>query len=193
MNAMQKSLIHIMLMPLFTLICHQTASAYYDPGVQRWINRDPLPERGFETRRFRGGLMALGLKADNEYACCRNNPINYGDPLGLEVDRAGYDGCMAQCAQDRKNRSAKILHAANCWGLGTGIGWGVIGGALGSGAAGPQNGVIVGGVGGVIVGGLNWAGVAVLGGALNLAQYAICAAHCAYGYLDAGQADPGGF
>ena len=24
------------------------ALAYYDPGVQRWINRDPLGERAFE-------------------------------------------------------------------------------------------------------------------------------------------------
>ena len=27
------------------------ASAYYDPGVQRWINRDPVSERGFDVRR----------------------------------------------------------------------------------------------------------------------------------------------
>ena len=30
------------------------ASAYYDPGVQRWINRDPLSEGGFALRRLGG-------------------------------------------------------------------------------------------------------------------------------------------
>ena len=27
----------------------QTASAWYDPGIQRWLNRDPLGEPGFEA------------------------------------------------------------------------------------------------------------------------------------------------
>ena len=41
---------------------------YYEPNLQRWLNRDPIGENG-------------GL---NLYAYVGNNPINYYDPLGLE-------------------------------------------------------------------------------------------------------------
>jgi len=43
------------------------ASAYYDPGVQRWINRDPMEERG----------------SINLYSYVGDNPANKIDPLGL--------------------------------------------------------------------------------------------------------------
>ena len=43
------------------------ARRYYDPRLQRFINHDPIQERG-------------GL---NLYAYCGNNPINRVDPLGL--------------------------------------------------------------------------------------------------------------
>jgi len=44
----------------------RSASGYYDPGVQRWINPDPLVERG-------------GV---NLYSFARNNPLNLVDPDG---------------------------------------------------------------------------------------------------------------
>jgi hypothetical protein len=44
------------------------AAGYYDPGTQRWINRDPVQENG-------GG---------NLFAVVANNPIDFVDPLGLE-------------------------------------------------------------------------------------------------------------
>ncbi len=46
---------------------------YYDPIIIRWLNRDPIQERG-------------GL---NLYAYVANNPINYIDPLGLLDYSAG--------------------------------------------------------------------------------------------------------
>ncbi len=45
----------------------QTSVAYYDPGVQRWINRDPILEAG-------------GV---NQYAYVANRPQNRMDPVGL--------------------------------------------------------------------------------------------------------------
>ena len=67
MNAIRKKLRPILIIPLLTLICHHTASAYYDPGVQRWINRDPIAEDG-------------GL---NLYGFLLNDPLNEHDALGL--------------------------------------------------------------------------------------------------------------
>jgi RHS repeat-associated protein len=42
---------------------------FYDPPFQRWLNRDPIGEKG--------GLNLYG------YAC--NNPLSLVDPLGLEI------------------------------------------------------------------------------------------------------------
>ena len=68
MNAMQKKQIRKMLVPLFVLICHQTASAYYDPGVQRWINRDP-----------EGESQSLNL-----FEFVSDSPVSHVDALGLK-------------------------------------------------------------------------------------------------------------
>jgi hypothetical protein len=51
---------------LFALL--PSAHAYYDPVPQRWINRDPLDERG-------------GI---NMFAFIRNQPIHAVDPFGQE-------------------------------------------------------------------------------------------------------------
>jgi RHS repeat-associated protein len=95
------------LMPLLLLLASlHTASAYYDPGVQRWINRDPLGEAGFETMKdlTAGGWSTTG----NPYLFVVNNPVALIDALGLDVNRppdcaegmkrtrAGYQGCIAR-------------------------------------------------------------------------------------------------
>ena len=45
-----------------------TASAFYDPGLQRWINRDLIGEEG----------------GANLYAFARSNPLGSVDPFGLQ-------------------------------------------------------------------------------------------------------------
>jgi RHS repeat-associated protein len=57
------------------------ASAYYDPGVQRWLNRDPVAEKGFEL--LRGGDGYGGAGAANLYAFAANDPADRIDALGL--------------------------------------------------------------------------------------------------------------
>ena len=58
---------HRWLTCLLWLILATTASAFYDPHVGRWINRDPIGERGGE----------------NLYTFVRNQPVLLIDALGL--------------------------------------------------------------------------------------------------------------
>jgi hypothetical protein len=62
-------LIAILIPLLLTLVLHQIACAYYDPGVQRWINRDPIEEDG-------------GL---NLYAFVEENPMTHVDLDGNQL------------------------------------------------------------------------------------------------------------
>ncbi len=56
----------VLLMPLVVFAMAQVASAFYDPNLQRWVNRDPISENG-------------GI---NLYAVVANDPVN-------RVDRDG--------------------------------------------------------------------------------------------------------
>ncbi len=83
MNAMRKTPLLIILLPLLTFICHHTASAYYDPGVQRWINRDPVGELGFEI-----GSRSSVSEVTEEMNCYRflaNEPVESIDSWGLSL------------------------------------------------------------------------------------------------------------
>ncbi len=55
---------------------------FYDPNLQRWLNRDPISELGFETLPRRG----WGKNDDlNLYDYVHNSPISYQDPYGLSL------------------------------------------------------------------------------------------------------------
>jgi RHS repeat-associated protein len=82
---------------------------FYDPNLQRWINRDPLGEPGFETLQGRSSILAgtlfssyLRPRGDILYAYVLNGPVNHYDPLGL-VDRG--PGTMA-CKQAEEQAEA---------------------------------------------------------------------------------------
>lgn len=86
------------------------AWAYYDPGVQRWLNRDPAMEQGFELVRLQNRISSVApisrpayanlrveigpesppsdnaysyADSPNLYALTVNSPVNYIDGLGL--------------------------------------------------------------------------------------------------------------
>ena len=63
---------------------------YYDPNLQRWVNRDPYLERGFEAernasrkRRWAFMMPSEFSEQPNLYTIVRNDPEDNADPLGL--------------------------------------------------------------------------------------------------------------
>ena len=58
-----------MLGVLLFLTTLQTASAFYDPAPQRWLNRDPIGERG----------------GNNLFAFVKNHSTTHIDPRGLSI------------------------------------------------------------------------------------------------------------
>jgi RHS repeat-associated protein len=68
---------------------------FYDPGLQRWLNRDPLGEVGFEKLGSVRGIRddeVYGSDGPNLYAFVGNNPLNHIDPWGLVSLPPGFGG-----------------------------------------------------------------------------------------------------
>ena len=62
-----------------------TVSAYYDPGMQRWLNRDPLGGLGLDQRRisfWRQNPIEM-WRSPNLFVFSDNCVPNAVDPLGL--------------------------------------------------------------------------------------------------------------
>jgi hypothetical protein len=141
------------------------ASAYYDPGVQRWINRDPIGERG----------------GKNLYAFVRNVPLDSWDSYGL----SDYTDCVNSCNKDLQNRLHQTCEAAKRlppYGAGSGaLVGGLSRGFLGSGIAGLRPilfGTVAGTVAGAAVGLLApFATVPV-----DLGRWMVCVNNCARTY-----------
>lgn len=107
MNPIRKKLMAMLVPLLFTLLSLQTTFAYYDPGVQRWLNRDPIGEYGFEALRhhrsskshqFIALLRRIG--GNNLYAFVQNEPTGHSDPLGLVSLACESAIEQAEAAQD---------------------------------------------------------------------------------------------
>jgi RHS repeat-associated protein len=122
----------------------QVANAFYDPGLQRWINRDPLGEAGFETtRQKRARIIGDG---PNLYSFAHNSPANSKDSFGLKLT---VDDCNKFRAQALLGIKEQLAQDAK---TGTIKGALVLAGGLGAaatGGVGPIIGVAIGGVGGV--------------------------------------------
>lgn len=68
--------------PLLLLVASsQIASAWYDPGLQRWINRDPLVDStSFSNPRFRNPIELA--EGPNVFVFCKNSPSRFVDSDG---------------------------------------------------------------------------------------------------------------
>jgi hypothetical protein len=90
---------------LALLTTSHLASAYYDPGVQRWINRDPLGEPGFEVMRGPNNRPAAAVRprvapsGRNLYGLVRNHPLSHYDPFGLAERGPGTIACQQATEQ----------------------------------------------------------------------------------------------
>jgi hypothetical protein len=184
MNPIRKRLTPTLVCLLLLLISLQAASAHYDPGTQRWINRDPIQEDG-------------GL---NPYAFVGNDSVNLCDLFGLvdvqpptstERDR----GCMAGCADAYSSCMANVMMGS--LGVGAAAGSGQLYNKTG---IKPRSGVAGGGpsgryssrtrlnnwscgraIGRVPVGVATLIGIAIpatIGFAVCSSEYAHCAANC---------------
>jgi RHS repeat-associated protein len=85
---------------------------FYDPALQRWPNRDPLGESGFET--LRRGVPIVIRDGFNVYSFVDNNPIISYDPDGLvtseECDEQ-YDEDIATCRTLRTRRQRALCYS----------------------------------------------------------------------------------
>jgi len=68
----------------------QIVSAFYDPALGRWLNRDPIGDSGFDAiREHPTSLLVDNL---NRHRFVSNNPINNNDYLGLAVPAGTCSG-----------------------------------------------------------------------------------------------------
>jgi hypothetical protein len=112
----------------------QQVSAYYDPGVQRWVNRDPLGDTpSLNYRSMPGAFGRVSgipelLLHGSLYAYVRNQPLVLVDPLGLVCGSAGndwiipdypifdftapctsHDACYSRCGSGKANCDRQFL------------------------------------------------------------------------------------
>jgi uncharacterized protein RhaS with RHS repeats len=91
MQTQMKLLAWLLTLLAVFLVPHPT-SAYYDPGIQRWINRDPIDETG-------------GV---NLFQFVHNDPLSSIDPLGETVLDDLNDPCS-------KNALDKLEKGGKCY------------------------------------------------------------------------------
>jgi hypothetical protein len=102
MNSMKTSLL-IALFPVF-LLSAERVLAYYDPGTQRWINRDPIGESGGAN------LYAFGLNA----------AVGFVDAFGTDPACSGYTGIASGLSAEQQIEfSRNAAPAAAAVGLAT--------------------------------------------------------------------------
>jgi RHS repeat-associated protein len=114
---------------------------FYDPSLQRWLNTDPLGEKGFELSRNSQPepRTAEMVQGPNLYCFVRNSPVHLIDPLGLALCEADCDSFLKNCMKD--------VYAGYGTGTVQGLGYGFAGAAtaLAIGSINPIAGVLVGG------------------------------------------------
>lgn len=107
---------------------------FYAPNLQRWLNRDPLGELGFETLHladqplsirklllgiydpqmsFRGSLNSEGIGGPNLYEMTGNDGVNYVDPDGRGVWGGFKNGVLSPIGHFLGNNWGKLSAAVS--------------------------------------------------------------------------------
>jgi hypothetical protein len=113
----QMKLLPCFLAVLALLSAPQLAPAYYDPGLQRWINRDPIRERGFETLRRHSSTRSGRIHtADGDlYQFVYNKPGNFIDSDGLGVVALPIGGVVVENPIGASLCVGAAFGAVLCW------------------------------------------------------------------------------
>ena len=72
---------------------------FYEPALQRWLNRDPIRELGFEALRARYTRKGKPTRGDgdNLYKFVDNSPISQWDYLGLDNPGCDFPATSLPC------------------------------------------------------------------------------------------------
>ncbi|NOS70449.1 MAG: hypothetical protein HOP33_11020 [Verrucomicrobia bacterium] len=77
---------------------------FYSPSLQRWLNRDPKREPGFELSR--SGKLPHNPIWVRLYVFVRNNPVKLVDPQGLSEGTGPFTGTC--CNKGKQNEWALV-------------------------------------------------------------------------------------
>jgi len=86
---------------------------FYDPNLQRWLNRDPIRERGFKLVT---GELGKGVVEElSLYGFIRNGPLNAFDAFGLQgvLTGIGMQICCGVSSSDAEQAMQAGLSAAD--------------------------------------------------------------------------------
>ena len=113
------------------------ASAFYDPGAQRWLNRDPLGERGFQIIKAAAAMPKSEFRVDIStririrpdslelYTFAGNAPDDYIDIFGLKKDTGALIDALWEATKagvDYIGEEASLLEIfGGCGGLGVAL------------------------------------------------------------------------
>jgi RHS repeat-associated protein len=91
---------------------------YYDPSLQRWLNRDPIGEHGFSILRYRSDKslwvirLLTQMGGNNLYGFVRNQPTGIYDPFGLKPGTpTGPDTLACIAAQEQAIAAMELLES----------------------------------------------------------------------------------
>jgi hypothetical protein len=97
MKTLPSAYLHIAILSLIPLASAPLAQAYYDPGIQRWINRDPVGDRSTSSRvataqPVGARYQRTGNWTNAPYLFVENDPHSKLDYLGLWTVSVGGQG-----------------------------------------------------------------------------------------------------
>jgi len=109
----------VLLLFLFSL---QVASAFYDPGVQRWLSRDPLGDPGSAVHLHTRTVYAI-LRHPFEYSqptslfsFVSNEPTDTLDPFGMDGQTGSKPGRLCTSKNCQKDLCAAKNLPEEGWG-----------------------------------------------------------------------------